>query len=256
MFKKIKTRRVFEYIALQIREAILEGRLNPGDKLPPEITLAEEFGVGRPTIREAMRTLEISGLIAIQQGKNGGAYVQNGDLNSLKSSFSDLLQLGNITLFDLTEARVPIESSMFNLMEGRINSIHIATLRNSLSKSEKLHHIGNDENRINENLNFHVILAKITENPLIIINVSTIVGLMNCFLKEIRPNPKIILETMNAHSKIVDHLENNELDQARKEDEQHILKVTERLVKLCRGDRKIRQPDKDKNLILKDIYIQ
>ena len=72
MFKKIKNRRVFEVIASQVRDAILDGTLKPGEKLPPEVQLAESFGVGRPAVREALRTLEIAGLVTVRHGKEGG----------------------------------------------------------------------------------------------------------------------------------------------------------------------------------------
>jgi DNA-binding FadR family transcriptional regulator len=256
MFKAVKTRRVFEDIASQIRSAILQGQLGPGDKLPPETELAHEFGVGRPAIREAMRTLEISGLINVRHGKQGGAYVQDGNLNSLRARFSDLLQLGNISLFHLTEARLPLETSMFDLMQGKITAHKISSLRQCIETSEELYKEGKEEERIKENLAFHVHLAMITENPLIIINVSTITGLMRCFLFKIRPNPRITSATMSAHSRIVEYLETSEFEKAKEINRHHIMEVTERLVRKYRSDSTRKKQAGKISSVLKEIYIQ
>src|ERR1700712_2146403 len=65
-----------EVIASQLRRQIVDGRLDPGDVLPPENQLAERFGVSRPTLREALRILETQGLLLTQQGSRFGIRVQ------------------------------------------------------------------------------------------------------------------------------------------------------------------------------------
>ena len=75
MFQPYKGRRAFEDIAAEIKDAILSDRLSIGDRLPSERDLAEQFQVGRVTIREAFRTLETMGLIQVKKGSRGGAFV-------------------------------------------------------------------------------------------------------------------------------------------------------------------------------------
>ncbi|WP_198161318.1 FadR/GntR family transcriptional regulator, partial [Variovorax sp. WDL1] len=70
-FQEVKTRRVFEEICAQIRKRLASGVLKPGDKLPAERDLAVEFKVSRPAVREALRTLEISGVVSLQKGVKG-----------------------------------------------------------------------------------------------------------------------------------------------------------------------------------------
>ena len=74
-FSTLRGPRIFEKIVEHIRDAILAGRLQPGDRLPPERELVRQFQVGRGAIREAFRILEQSGLIRIRAGNGGGAFV-------------------------------------------------------------------------------------------------------------------------------------------------------------------------------------
>src|ERR1700712_5339297 len=78
MFEPIPTRRAFEAVCDRIREQVADGRLKRGDKLPAERLLAEQLGVSRLAIREALRSLENAGLVVLQRGPKGGAFIQGG----------------------------------------------------------------------------------------------------------------------------------------------------------------------------------
>ena len=67
-FQAVEQRRTFEQILLQIEEAIISGGLKPGDRLPPERDLAQTFGVSRASVREALRVLEMFGVIVARRG--------------------------------------------------------------------------------------------------------------------------------------------------------------------------------------------
>src|SRR5918912_2930273 len=75
MFAPIAVARASSAIAEQIRTAIVTGQLGEGDRLPPERELAEQFGVSRVTIRDALRGLEAMGLLNVRVGARGGAFV-------------------------------------------------------------------------------------------------------------------------------------------------------------------------------------
>src|SRR5215831_10481200 len=72
-FAPIHTRRTFEEICERIRDRLASGDLRPGDKLPAERDLAQQLGVGRNALREALRSLEISGILELRKGVKGGA---------------------------------------------------------------------------------------------------------------------------------------------------------------------------------------
>lgn len=107
-FKEIKTSRAFEDICEQIRARLANGELRPGDKLPNERDLAVAFGVGRPAVREALRTLEISGIVRLQKGPKGGAFICEGDGQIITTTLQDFMLLGRISLDQLKEARIQI----------------------------------------------------------------------------------------------------------------------------------------------------
>lgn len=107
-FQQVRTRRVFEEICEQIRQQLASGALRPGDKLPAERELAQEFRVSRPAVREALRTLEISGVVSLQKGVKGGAFIRDGNPAILTQSLQDLVFLGRVSLGSLVEARARI----------------------------------------------------------------------------------------------------------------------------------------------------
>ena len=76
-------RRIFEDIYDQIRSDLASGALKPGDKLPAERELAEKLGFSRSAVREAIRALEASGIVYLQKGVNGGAFIQTGQVETV-----------------------------------------------------------------------------------------------------------------------------------------------------------------------------
>ena len=87
IFRPVRQLRVFEEIVAQLKQSILNGRFKPGDKLPTERELVEQFQASRVAIREALRTLENSGFIVTRQGANGGAYVTDLTFEFLANAF-------------------------------------------------------------------------------------------------------------------------------------------------------------------------
>ena len=110
MFKSVKSNKISEHIVEQIRKAIFDGQLKPGDKLPPEKELMKNFNVSKVTLREAMRSLEVLGFLEIRKGVSGGAFVTEVDLKTARNSFMNFLHFKNLSLNDLTEVRLLLES--------------------------------------------------------------------------------------------------------------------------------------------------
>jgi len=111
-FNPLKKTRLYEKAAEQIKKSIFNGYLKPGELLPSERSLAEMFGVGRPTIREALRSLDVLGLIEMNQtGK--GYIVCSPDvaeyLETLGEQMISLIHPNEKTLRDLWEVRNYIE---------------------------------------------------------------------------------------------------------------------------------------------------
>jgi GntR family transcriptional repressor for pyruvate dehydrogenase complex len=96
-------------VAGELRRRIATGELGPGDRLPPEDGLMEEFDLARTTLREALRVLESEGLITVARGRNGGPRVTSPPIDRLARMFAVHLQLEGTTLGDLDDARQLIE---------------------------------------------------------------------------------------------------------------------------------------------------
>src|ERR1700758_2272416 len=100
-YAPVQTRRAFEAVADQIRDQLTSGALQPGDRLPPERELAEQFSLSRNTVREALRSLEMAGVLEFRKGATGGAFVREGHGDAVVAGFSDLFRLGAIRPADL-----------------------------------------------------------------------------------------------------------------------------------------------------------
>jgi len=107
--QRTRRSRSFDDVLEQLREAILSGRIRPGDRLPGERQLCESFGVGRPTLREALRSLEATGLIEVRPGKGGGSYAVTPSEATVGDALAALVNLRGASLEDLAEFRVDFE---------------------------------------------------------------------------------------------------------------------------------------------------
>src|SRR6266700_3329030 len=105
----VRAPKTSELIAAQLRRQIVRGAVKPGEKLPPETQLMEQFGVSRPTIREAFRILETERLIVVRPGSRGGAQVVAPGVSVAARYFGLLLQLQGTTIDDVYEARMVTE---------------------------------------------------------------------------------------------------------------------------------------------------
>jgi len=129
IFKKAKQNRIFQDIVEQIQEAILAGKLAPGDKLPAERTLCDTFKTSRGTLREALRILEQKKLITITLGAGGGSIVRelNGEL--MAENFSLLLEGQQTTITQLVDMTARLLSILAALAAARAGKADIEPLK-------------------------------------------------------------------------------------------------------------------------------
>ncbi len=124
----VRAPKTSELIADQLRRQIVRGTVKPGEKLPPETRLMEQFGVSRPTIREAFRILETERLIVVRPGSRGGAQVVPPDLTVAARYVALLLQLRGATIDDVNEARKITEPVCAALLALRRTEQDVADL--------------------------------------------------------------------------------------------------------------------------------
>src|SRR5713226_6497792 len=106
----VRKTRIYEEVAAQIQRLITEGRLRPGDHLPPERELAERFGVSRTSVRDAIRVLELMGLLEPRQGE--GTVVRDLSPDALVTPVASLLARHRTLLAELMDVRKMIEPGL------------------------------------------------------------------------------------------------------------------------------------------------
>jgi len=108
-FRQLGRRKAYEEVADQIRERIFSAKVKTGERLPTERDLAVQFGVSRVVVREAIRALELSGLMVVKKGPRGGNFVAEDHQRPITDSIGNLLARGEARLRDLFEVRMLIE---------------------------------------------------------------------------------------------------------------------------------------------------
>jgi GntR family transcriptional repressor for pyruvate dehydrogenase complex len=176
-----RVRRTFEEVALQLRAMFTGGLLRPGDRLPPERELSQQLGVSRSALREALRTLEISGVIELRKGRNGGAFITQGNFSAVTANFRDLLTLGNLKFEELAEARTWLAEIVVRVACERATEEDLDALEDNVREAERMLAEGRHAEKIDLNIEFHNLLARATRNPVLAMNVRTISDVMHEF---------------------------------------------------------------------------
>src|SRR3990170_281010 len=156
-----KSRSIPEVVLEQIQKLIAEGKLQPGDHLPSEMDLAEQFGVGRSSIREAMRVLQLVGVVEVIQGK--GTFVREPGILPLMVDWSRIAEMGIIA--EVMEARQFMEVLLAQLAAERATDEDVEALRVALARSQDS--LGNIDNSVEAGVNFHLALADAGHNQVL-----------------------------------------------------------------------------------------
>jgi GntR family transcriptional repressor for pyruvate dehydrogenase complex len=132
--KSLHIPKASEIVANNIRKKIVRGALNEGDFLPSESKLMEEFGVSRPTIREAFRILETEKLVSVSRGARGGAVVHEPDAGLISQYLLLVLQSEKTTIDEIYLARNFFEPSVVRQLAARSTAEDCALLRERLEE--------------------------------------------------------------------------------------------------------------------------
>ena len=184
VFKPVKNIRTFEAISDQIRRQIETGKLQPGDKLPAERELALQFGVSRNAVREALRILESAGVLELQKGASGGAFILEGDGSNISQSISDMMALKRISLQHLTEARVELMKVILKLACAHADDADFALLEQNIEKSRVAIENKDRDTQMELNAEFYSIIAQATKNPMYTLLVAPISEVVRRFVKD------------------------------------------------------------------------
>lgn len=154
-----------ELTAQRIVKTIRDQSLSTGDPLPTETEMYQSYGVGRSTLREALRLLEIQGVIEIRPGRGGGPTVGSPDSRHLASTLALLMQFSGTPFRSVLETRRYLEPIAATLCALNADPTLIAQLRTSVADMRA--GLADEDTFLAENQKFHELIAVGSENPLI-----------------------------------------------------------------------------------------
>ena len=168
MFRKAKQSRVFQDVVKQIEDAILNGKLVSGQKLPPERELGEMLGTSRGTLREALRILEQKGLIEIKLGVNGGAVIKQATSEQMSETLALLIRSQSVSLEHLSEFREGVEGTVASLAAERVTAADITELKKLFKEAQRYykHRPPQWESFVDIDEQIHMALARMSGNPI------------------------------------------------------------------------------------------
>lgn len=234
-FEPLKTKRTFELIVDLLKERIFCGDFKIGDRLPPERELAAALGVGRPSVREAYRVLELLGILEIRKGNEGGAFIRELSPQSASKTITDLWRMKNVTLAALAQSRLIIEIGLVRDVVRRVTPRDLAQLENIIANNETAVENGEIPSRFS--LDLHLELARISGNPVMVMVLSSILDLMWLFLTHTKPNVQIALQDLEEHRRIVEALREKDADRLKLLLDRHLQGSRQRLEAVGRDTR-------------------
>jgi GntR family transcriptional repressor for pyruvate dehydrogenase complex len=228
-FTPIKQVRVYEEVLKQLKYSILAGRYRSGEKLPSERELSLQFQVSRVVVREAIRSLEMTGFVTLRQGPSGGAYVKDLTLEHLSSAFMDLFQANKLSAQELIQVRLHIEPEVARIAAVNIRDESSKSLEEAF-QAEHNPTLSHSEWVI-KNLEIHYILAEISGNRLYEAVVNPLLDLTREIVLIVKPSHKVIHDH-REHKAIIDAVSSGDPDASAAAMVQHLSNVGSALVEL------------------------
>lgn len=175
MYKLVRTSRLYEQIVQQVEESVQKGTLKTGDQLPAERDMAEQFGVSRTAVREAVKALREKGLVEAFPGR--GTFIMESTSHTMRLSLDRMLKTspGEGSKY-LAEVREIIEPEIAAMAASRAEGEDLAGMRESLVVMDGA--MRDPEAYIEADLDFHLALAEAAANPIILSLIDSIVGLL------------------------------------------------------------------------------
>ena len=199
-----------QLVVSQIKSLIFSEGIQIGEKLPSEREFAEQLKVSRSVVREALNTLEQSGLIEIRRGRGAGAYVVDHLHKPLLSSTVDLMKSGKIDVRQFLEARKAIECFSLRAIAEKITEEDLKKLE--VVNGRFLSNLNDGLTSLEANSAFHLALSELSGNPLMTVMLHSLLDLM----AEMRfRNPKgasFRKAVCKAHQDIVDAMREKDWD--------------------------------------------
>ncbi|PYT72704.1 MAG: GntR family transcriptional regulator [Acidobacteria bacterium] len=224
MYKVVRSSRLYEQIVQQVEESIQKGALKTGDKLPPERELAQQFGVSRTAVREAVKALREKGFVEAYPGR--GTFIMETSAHPIRLSLDRMVKAGQAEGSRyLTEVREMMEPEIAALAAERAEAEDLAAMHESFEVMERAKR--DPDAFIEADLDFHLALAEAAANPIILSLIDSIVGLLReqrMGIFQVEGGPE---RGQYHHKKILDAVEHRDAAGAREAMKAHMRQVRE-----------------------------
>jgi GntR family transcriptional repressor for pyruvate dehydrogenase complex len=217
-----------------LHDMIVSGKLKHGDRLPSQDRLAEQFGVSRNTIREAINKLTVLGLLSAKQGV--GTIINISSPSGYIASLSDHLILQPSTVREFMEARAVIEMSTVRLAVMRADSGALAEIEENVRKQKEAIRTGKIEAFIKLDVEFHFCLARASGNKVLLQFLSAVTELLSRFIKEVALLPHATRNALNFHTEIFKFIHDRDADSAERKLFEHLTDVVKNIEKSTGGE--------------------
>jgi GntR family transcriptional repressor for pyruvate dehydrogenase complex len=222
-----RTQKISDQIIEQIRNSILSGQFKPGDKVASEKELMSEFGVSKATLREALRVLEGMGLVEIKKGISGGVFIAEVDMKTTIHGIINFLHFKTVSVKDITMIRYLLEPPVAQIAASRIQPEDIVKLENIITETP-----ATSPAIVSREIGFHRYLARMTENPILILMMDFIDNILNDIKFQLDLGPEFYYQVAKAHQSILECLKQKDSIGARREIENDLLEVGNHLARV------------------------
>jgi GntR family transcriptional repressor for pyruvate dehydrogenase complex len=211
-------------VAAEIRAHVTRARLRPGDRIGREEDLARQFGVSRPTLREALRLLASSHLIRASKGRGGGIFVaatpEEGIARSVSASVADMLSADIVGIDELVESRLLLEVPIAGLAAQRATDDDVAELRRIAAQvPSSWDEVGAIDDA------FHLRIAEIAGNRLVGAFVTWVAEVLQPTIRKIIEPAIVEAIVLQQHEDIVHAIERGDPDAAERAMREHLVYV-------------------------------
>ena len=226
----IRRSKLYQGIVEQIETLLEKGQLRPGDQLPPERALADQFQVSRASVREALRTLELLGIVETRAG--GGTFVRRVAPDDLARPLQTLIARGH-TLQDVIEFRGVVEPAVAALAATRVTPAQLDELRDILVAQQSK--VAAGETYADEDTRFHELIGDAAGNELLTTMLGVIWDVRRTSREQWLLTNARAHASLEAHHRVYDALARHDAEAARQASAEHIRAVGEGILKLLGG---------------------
>jgi GntR family transcriptional repressor for pyruvate dehydrogenase complex len=221
-FERIGRERLFRQVAQQIEARIINGSLKPGDMLPPERVMTEQFGVSRTVIREAIKALELHGLLKVQHGR--GVMVVKLSADSVTDPMVRYVKIQQSPIWALHELRSILEVEIARLAAERCNEEDVERLEEIVRQMSAK--VDSPAEYVELDLEFHLTIARAAHNQLFLLVLEPFMSQMREARRLGATVPHAARQTFEHHRQIVEAIKNGDGSEARRVMQMHLDRVT------------------------------